>query len=59
LLARGGLYASMWNRQREAAEAREKLAQVEDEPVALNRNPPPVEGEEPPEVAIERADAAE
>ncbi len=26
LLARGGLYASMWNRQREAEEAREKLA---------------------------------
>jgi ATP-binding cassette subfamily B protein len=51
----------MWNRQREAAEAREKLAQVEDEAVALNRDPPPVEGEaaEPPEVAIERADAAE
>ena len=42
LLACGGLYASMWNRQREAAEAREKLAQVEDEPAAPNRNPPPV-----------------
>ena len=26
LLAKSGLYASMWNRQREAAEAREKLA---------------------------------
>src|ERR1700720_2732922 len=26
LLAKGGLYASMWNRQREAEEAREKLA---------------------------------
>jgi ATP-binding cassette subfamily B protein len=43
LLATGGLYASMWNRQREAAEAREKLAQVEEEEVvAPNRNPPPV-----------------
>ena len=42
LLAKGGLYASMWNRQREAAEAREKLAQVEDDAVAPNRNPPPV-----------------
>ena len=28
LLASGGLYASMWNRQREAQEAREKLARV-------------------------------
>ena len=42
LLAQGGLYASMWNRQREAEEAREKLAQVEDEVAAPNRNPPPV-----------------
>jgi ATP-binding cassette subfamily B protein len=31
LLTRGGLYASMWNRQREADEAREKLALVADE----------------------------
>ena len=30
LLASGGLYASMWNRQREAEEAREKLAQIGD-----------------------------
>jgi ATP-binding cassette subfamily B protein len=42
LLVKGGLYASMWNRQREAAEAREKLAQVEDDAAAPNRNPPPV-----------------
>ena len=42
LLAKGGLYASMWNRQREAEAAREKLAQVDDEPAAPNRNPPPV-----------------
>src|SRR3979411_1578669 len=28
LLASGGLYASMWNRQREAQEARERLARV-------------------------------
>jgi ABC-type transport system involved in Fe-S cluster assembly fused permease/ATPase subunit len=40
LLAKGGLYASMWNRQREAEAAREKLAQVEDEVEAPNRNPP-------------------
>jgi ABC-type transport system involved in Fe-S cluster assembly fused permease/ATPase subunit len=44
LLARGGLYASMWNRQREADLAREKLAEVDDD-VAPNRNPPPVEDE--------------
>ena len=46
LLAKGGLYASMWNRQREAEEAREKLAQVEDNVTAPNRNPP--ETAEPP-----------
>jgi ATP-binding cassette, subfamily B, heavy metal transporter len=31
LMARGGLYASLWARQREADEARERLAQVLDE----------------------------
>jgi ATP-binding cassette, subfamily B, heavy metal transporter len=43
LLLKNGLYASMWNRQREAEEAREKLALVEDQPAAPNRNPPPVD----------------
>jgi ATP-binding cassette subfamily B protein len=43
LLAANGLYASMWNRQREAEEAREKLARVAEVDVAPNRNPPPVE----------------
>src|ERR1043166_2942335 len=43
LLASGGLYASMWNRQREAEEAREKLAQIDDEKEAPNRAPPPIE----------------
>jgi ATP-binding cassette, subfamily B, heavy metal transporter len=42
LLASGGLYASMWNRQREAQEARERLAQIADENEAPNREPPPV-----------------
>jgi ATP-binding cassette subfamily B protein len=42
LLASGGLYASMWNRQREAEEAREKLAQIDDGNEAPNRVPPPV-----------------
>jgi ATP-binding cassette subfamily B protein len=43
LLARGGLYASMWNRQREAEEAREKLARAVEDKSAPNRNPPAVE----------------
>ncbi len=67
LLARGGLYASMWNRQREAEAAREKLAEVEDDAAAPNRNPPAVEapldhgagraGE--PSCRLTRADAAD
>jgi len=32
----------MWNRQREAEEAREKLALAGEKPVAPNRNPPSV-----------------
>jgi ABC-type transport system involved in Fe-S cluster assembly fused permease/ATPase subunit len=43
LLLKNGLYASMWNRQREAEEAREKLSRAADEAVAPNRNPPPVD----------------
>ncbi|MBI3705762.1 MAG: ABC transporter ATP-binding protein/permease [Rhizobiales bacterium] len=43
LLAQAGLYASMWNRQREAEEAREKLARAGEEAAAPNRNPPPVQ----------------
>jgi len=43
LLASGGLYASMWNRQREAEAAREKLAQIDDGNEAPNRAPPPVD----------------
>jgi hypothetical protein len=42
-LATGGLYASMWNRQREAQEAREKLALIADDNEAPNRVPPPVD----------------
>ncbi|KYK49248.1 metal ABC transporter permease [Bradyrhizobium liaoningense] len=42
LLAQGGLYASMWNRQREAEAAREKLAKMADTGAAPNREPPPV-----------------
>src|SRR5207237_246385 len=43
LLVSGGLYASMWNRQREAEEAREKLAQIDEDNEAPNRTPPPIE----------------
>ncbi len=45
LLVRHGLYASMWNRQREAEEAREKLALAGEGQAAPNRNPPPVADE--------------
>jgi ATP-binding cassette subfamily B protein len=43
LLAANGLYASMWNRQREAQEAREKLALIGDDDIAPNRRPPEVD----------------
>jgi ATP-binding cassette subfamily B protein len=43
LLAQGGLYASMWNRQREAEEARERLARIADDNEARNRAPPPID----------------
>ena len=43
LLVKGGLYASMWNRQREAEEARERLALVDDDNEAPSRLPPPVD----------------
>jgi len=59
LLAAGGLYASMWNRQREAEAARERLALVGEGEGAPNRNPPEISeikiSEAPPEIA----DAAE
>src|SRR5215212_9522174 len=53
LLLKGGLYASMWNRQREAEEAREKLARVAEDPSAPNRNPPPVDEDLAPATAAE------
>ena len=43
LLAKDGLYASMWNRQREAEEARERLARAAQDEGAPNRNPPLVD----------------
>ncbi|CAM5421590.1 Multidrug export ATP-binding/permease protein OS=Afipia felis OX=1035 GN=NCTC12722_02593 PE=3 SV=1 [Afipia felis] len=51
LLAADGLYASMWNRQREADEAREKLAKFGDDELADN--------DEPAEEAPPARDAAE
>src|SRR6201992_4226407 len=44
LLSTGGLYASMWNRQREAEEAREKLARIDDDNEASNGTFAPVDG---------------
>ena len=58
LLAHAGLYASMWNRQREAQMAREILATVDDETEAPNRNPPGIINEPEPEL-LPAADAAE
>ena len=56
LLASGGLYASMWNRQREAEEARERLAQVDDDKEAPNRLPPVVDDTGPTEKTGEGSD---
>jgi ATP-binding cassette, subfamily B, heavy metal transporter len=33
----------MWNRQREAEAARERLAQIDDDGEAINREPPAIE----------------
>jgi ATP-binding cassette subfamily B protein len=58
LLAHNGLYASMWNRQREAQMARQILAEVEGTPAAPNRNPPEVAGVDEQEL-VPAAHAAE
>ena len=39
LIARGGAYAAMWNRQKEAADARERLHAVEGDPEELRGLP--------------------
>jgi ABC-type transport system involved in Fe-S cluster assembly fused permease/ATPase subunit len=61
LLVERGLYASMWNRQREAEEARERLARVAEDERAPNRNPPPIDDDPLAATPIEPApaDAAE
>jgi ABC-type transport system involved in Fe-S cluster assembly fused permease/ATPase subunit len=43
LLHAGGLYASMWNRQREADAAREALAASGEDGAAANRSPPQID----------------
>jgi ATP-binding cassette subfamily B protein len=43
----------MWNRQREAQEARERLARVAEDPSAPNRNPPPLDDDLAPATAAE------
>ncbi len=42
LLAKGGLYAGLWNRQREAAEAEEKIAGLERGVPARSQEAAPV-----------------
>jgi ATP-binding cassette, subfamily B, heavy metal transporter len=59
LLAQGGLYAGMWNRQREAQMAREILAEVGDEAAAPNRNPPEAAADVEDKELLPTADAAE
>jgi len=60
LIAHGGLYASMWNRQREAQLARDILAEVGDDGAAPNRDPPQLpEAPEPRPDLLPAADAAE
>ncbi|WP_407146922.1 ABCB family ABC transporter ATP-binding protein/permease [Bradyrhizobium sp. ORS 86] len=56
LLAAGGLYAGMWNRQREAEEARERLAQIDDDSETPNRLPPSVAepGQDSAPVTVEK-----
>jgi ATP-binding cassette subfamily B protein len=58
LLVADGLYASMWNRQREAEAAREKLALVADNGSAPNRNPPRTGEDDGPPPQFVTADVA-
>ncbi len=57
LLAQGGFYAGMWNRQREAALAREILAEAEEETGVGGRKPPQAPDME--EELLPAVDAAE
>jgi len=46
----------MWNRQREADKARELLAEVGEDALAPNRNPPAAEEQELLPVAVDAAE---
>jgi ATP-binding cassette subfamily B protein len=62
LLAAGGLYAGMWNRQREADAAREKLREAGEDAIEStqpNRNPPLIGDDLGNPVTQEKAHAAE
>jgi len=61
LLASNGLYASMWNRQREAEMAREILAVAGEEGAAQSRDPATADTAADPEEKelLPAADAAE
>jgi ABC-type transport system involved in Fe-S cluster assembly fused permease/ATPase subunit len=54
LLLAGGLYARMWNRQREAEEAREKLARTGEDTTARDRSPESADDLLPAEAAHAR-----
>jgi ATP-binding cassette subfamily B protein len=59
LLAARGLYASMWNRQREAEEARERLALAgDDAEEAVSPEPVTREPEPQPQPRVRMTDAA-
>jgi ATP-binding cassette, subfamily B, heavy metal transporter len=62
LLVQGGLYAGMWNRQREAEAAREKLRETGEDALESahpNRNPPEVQEKGNGPLAPAKAEAAE
>ena len=62
LLAKGGLYAGMWNRQREADAAREKLREVAEEITPRekpNATPPKIVEPEPAPAVPPKIEAAE
>ena len=59
LLAQGGLYASMWNRQREAEFAREILADADEPPAPLHEPPPAAQPDKREAELLPAEDAAE
>jgi ATP-binding cassette, subfamily B, heavy metal transporter len=59
LLAQGGLYASMWNRQREAEFAREILADADEPPAPLHEPPPAAQPDKREAELLPEVDPAE